>query len=428
MTFSSYAQNFEDVMLWRALQHIQRGFYVDIGAQHPIVDSVSKGFYEKGWRGVHVEPVPAFAQMLREDRPDETVLEVAISDQSGTVELNIIPGTGLSTTVSDVSTNHRKLKGLISHIRRVPCLTLNEAVQDIAGGQEVHWLKIDVEGAEHAVLKGWRPKTLRPWIMVIEATEPGSDRPSFEAWEPLVFHAGYVFAYFDGLNRFYVAQEHRELLEVFSRPPNVFDGAMLSGKSTASWCQGLLEQVSEARSRATYEEQRATQLGEVIGELRAQINAAEARAAEANVERREFEAQYRRLDLAYTAVLKSKSWKLTAPLRLLNAWQQWLRRGIVAWLMLKPGSRPRRIAGRALVRLKIWVLESPRVRAQAMRVVQRFPRLKAKLLAVGSQSISASPIGGQIAPGASDMPVAAARLYAQLLRARAEQNKRGRVV
>jgi hypothetical protein len=72
--FTSYAQNFEDVMLRRALQNVARGFYIDVGAQDPIVDSVSMGFYEEGWRGVHVEPVAAYAAKLRAQRPDEIVM------------------------------------------------------------------------------------------------------------------------------------------------------------------------------------------------------------------------------------------------------------------------------------------------------------------------------------------------------------------
>jgi len=54
MTFISYAQNFEDVMLWRALGHVSAGRYIDVGAQDPVVDSVSKAFYEHGWRRIHV--------------------------------------------------------------------------------------------------------------------------------------------------------------------------------------------------------------------------------------------------------------------------------------------------------------------------------------------------------------------------------------
>ena len=41
MSFISHAQNFEDVMLWRALKHIEHGFYVDVGANDPDVHSVT---------------------------------------------------------------------------------------------------------------------------------------------------------------------------------------------------------------------------------------------------------------------------------------------------------------------------------------------------------------------------------------------------
>lgn len=49
MSFVSYAQNFEDVMLWRALKNVPDGFYIDIGAQDPVKCSVSLGFHLRGW-------------------------------------------------------------------------------------------------------------------------------------------------------------------------------------------------------------------------------------------------------------------------------------------------------------------------------------------------------------------------------------------
>ena len=42
----SYAQNFEDVILWRALKHVEAGRYIDIGANDPEKDSVTKVFYD----------------------------------------------------------------------------------------------------------------------------------------------------------------------------------------------------------------------------------------------------------------------------------------------------------------------------------------------------------------------------------------------
>ena len=61
----SFAQNCEDVILWRALKHVKKGCYIDIGAWDPVVDSVSMFFYTQGWRGIHAEPNPFYAKKLR---------------------------------------------------------------------------------------------------------------------------------------------------------------------------------------------------------------------------------------------------------------------------------------------------------------------------------------------------------------------------
>ena len=101
--FTSYAQNFEDVILWRALKHINAGFYVDIGAGDPLVDSVSLAFYERGWRGIHVEPLPNYAAKLRQARPDEEVIEAAIAKEPGTLIFFDVPSWAeLSTAIVDL--------------------------------------------------------------------------------------------------------------------------------------------------------------------------------------------------------------------------------------------------------------------------------------------------------------------------------------
>lgn len=272
MTFVSYAQNFEDVMLWRALKHIEKGFYVDVGAQDPIIDSVSKAFYERGWRGIHIEPVPQYTELLRKDRPDETVLQVALADTEGTLELNVIPNTGLSTFVDAYAQRHKLEWGYDYYRIQVPVLTLKSALQAL-GGKDVHWLKIDVEGLEEKVLRGWDSQTLRPWVMVVEATIPSSPEAGYASWDPILTAADYQFVYFDGLNRFYIAKEHAELAEAFSCPPNVFDGVELSGLASWELCRGLIEshQASE-KELVTQAEKLATELN-TANERNAQLQA-----------------------------------------------------------------------------------------------------------------------------------------------------------
>lgn len=295
MPFTSYAQNFEDVMLWRALKHIDQGFYVDVGAQDPVIDSVSKAFYEQGWRGIHIEPVQYYADLLRQDRPDETVLQLALSDTEGSLELNMIPDTGLSTGIDGYAERHQIERGHSVQKITVPVTTLKSALSSLAG-KDVHWLKIDVEGLETQVLKGWDSQVLRPWIMVLEATIPNSAETDYAGWEPILIAAGYQFVYFDGLNRFYVAQEHAELVAAFSSPPNVFDDVLLTEHSPI--CRSLV--VSHRAIEA---------------ELTARINTLDERAANLEAKVRLAEKRVKEVERQMENLFSSLSWRITRPLR-----------------------------------------------------------------------------------------------------------------
>ena len=81
--FISYAQNFEDIMLWRALGAQTPGTYIDIGALSPDFDSVTRAFYERGWHGLNVEPNPLFFAEIERARPRNINLQAAISDVPG---------------------------------------------------------------------------------------------------------------------------------------------------------------------------------------------------------------------------------------------------------------------------------------------------------------------------------------------------------
>ena len=230
MSFTSYAQNFEDVMLWRALKHVENGFYIDIGAQDPMVDSVSLAFYEHGWRGVHVEPTTQYANQLKAARPDETVMQVAIGSIPGPLTFFEFKDTGLSTADPTIAQQH-KANGFACVETHTPVISLDELLGQ-HGTRPVHWLKLDVEGLEKSVLESWQSSAVRPWILVIESTLPLTQAPSHADWEPLVLAKGYDFVYFDGLNRFYVSQAQPDLKKALTTPPNVFDDFVLSGRAS----------------------------------------------------------------------------------------------------------------------------------------------------------------------------------------------------
>ena len=101
-------------------------------------------------------------------------------------------------------------------------LTLASVLEDYSA-HIIHFLQIDVEGAEAEVLQGVNLKTKGPWIVLDEATAPNSAVIVRGDWEHFVTGPGYSLAYFDGLNCFYVADDLSQLKERLAVPPNVFD-------------------------------------------------------------------------------------------------------------------------------------------------------------------------------------------------------------
>lgn len=229
----SYAQNFEDVILDRVFHGVEQGRYIDLGAYHPVVDSVTKHFYDKGWSGVNVEPVERFHREFVAQRPRDTNLNVAVGATVGTVTFHEWGDTGLSSCHDTLDECYASALGITRTTTTVPMITLADITLPL-GDAEVEFLKIDVEGGERDVILGGEWRAFRPRVLVLEAVRPqvpGLGKRGFEPawfeWEGLLFANGYDFALFDGLNRYYYRREEPQLRELLSYPANVTDGFTL---------------------------------------------------------------------------------------------------------------------------------------------------------------------------------------------------------
>lgn len=221
----SYAQNFEDVTLWRALRDVVNGRYVDVGALHPELDSVTKWFYDQGWSGINLEPVPEMFAVIEAARPRDINIQAAAGAKPGVAEMAVVPDSmGLSSL--DISAVRAHV-ALPYNLVEVEIRPLRDVLEPFAG-HDIHFLKVDAEGTEHDVLLGMDFNRFRPWIVVVEATEPLSQTVTAEKWEDLLVAANYQHAYFDGLNEFYVAVERSERASKLAVPPNVFDSFELA--------------------------------------------------------------------------------------------------------------------------------------------------------------------------------------------------------
>jgi hypothetical protein len=181
MTFVSYARNGEDVLLNRVFAAADDGFYLDFGAADPVDGSVTKALYDRGWSGINAVPKAAFAR-LAAARPRDINLRMDL-----------------------------------------PAGTLAGILAAHAPNRRIDLLRIDAGGAEAAVIVGTDWRAVRPTVLVIAATLPGSNELANAAWEPVLLAQGYRRAWFDGTNCFYLPVERDDLLRHFALPINALD-------------------------------------------------------------------------------------------------------------------------------------------------------------------------------------------------------------
>jgi FkbM family methyltransferase len=207
----SYTQNLEDYHLSLAFAGQQSGFYIDVGSGHPVADNVSFWFYERGWRGIVVEPQPQLSALYERLRPRDLVVQGLVGRSSGEMDFHVVERLhGLSTTVEQHAKGARAF-GANYRTVRLPVMTLAELCERHEV-RAIDFLKVDVEGAESDVLAGGDWRRYRPKVIIVEAIAPGTNEPAWQEWEPFLLAQGYRFALFDTLNRLYVAEEHPDIL------------------------------------------------------------------------------------------------------------------------------------------------------------------------------------------------------------------------
>jgi FkbM family methyltransferase len=196
----SYAQNREDLILAGFFEQGYHGFYVDVGANDPEVDSVTKIFYQNGWTGLNIEPIKSHFKALQKQRKKDLNENIGIATKKGTLKLREYTGSGLSTFSETMKREHQEnptgfTESYLDY--EVPVEPL-KAVFTRHNLTKIDFMKVDVEGYEYDVLASNDWDKYRPKVLCIEANHIDKD------WRPLLVEAGYRLEFFDSLNEYYV--------------------------------------------------------------------------------------------------------------------------------------------------------------------------------------------------------------------------------
>lgn len=143
------------MILARVFEGQPEGFYVDVGAHHPVRFSNTYLFYLRGWRGINIDATPGSMVAFRNVRPEDINVEVAVGENPGSLEFFIFNEPALNTFDAALA---KKREGIepyrVVEIRKVEVRTLAQILdQYLPSNKSIDFLSVDAEGLDLSVLR-----------------------------------------------------------------------------------------------------------------------------------------------------------------------------------------------------------------------------------------------------------------------------------
>lgn len=167
----SWSQEGEDLILARYFGPQKSGFYIDIGAHHPLRFSNTYKFYKRGWNGINIDAMPGSMKAFERLRKRDVNLEIPVSDQNETLLFYIFNDSALNSFDSLLSEERDKEQNEYRIIDKVWVETkkLSKILDEyLPRGRNIDFLTIDIEGFDFKAIKSNDWEKYRPRLLLVE--------------------------------------------------------------------------------------------------------------------------------------------------------------------------------------------------------------------------------------------------------------------
>ena len=173
-TKQSYAQEGEDLILERIFEGQKTGFYIDVGAHHPLRFSNTFRLYKRGWQGINIDATPGSMEAFRLIRPRDINIEIAVGVRKSRKIFYQFNEPAINTFDKKLVENNRKVGYRVIATPTIEVIPLREIIKKCRVSKVIDLLSIDVEGLDEAVLRSmdWSKK---PRVIIVEILNTNLD-------------------------------------------------------------------------------------------------------------------------------------------------------------------------------------------------------------------------------------------------------------
>lgn len=168
---TSFAKSGMDLQLYQMFKQKSYGFYVDVGSHHPILTSNTFFFYLRKWEGICIDPNPEFVKLYKEKRPNDTFLNIGISNSSEH-EMNYYKLKSELSERNSFSKEYIETNNLTDYVREIIPIKikpLSKVLSEInIPDTGIDFLTVDCEGLDLEVLMSNDWNRFRPKIVITE--------------------------------------------------------------------------------------------------------------------------------------------------------------------------------------------------------------------------------------------------------------------
>jgi FkbM family methyltransferase len=182
----SFSLNDEDRFL-KLYFRGKKGFYVDIGANHPILFSNTYLLYREGWSGINIDVKPGSMDKFNKLRKRDINIEAGISNSDCELDYYSFKTTQLNTFDKEVAENRIAEGSKLIEVKKIKTEKLSSILDRYCEESSIQFMSVDVEGLELDVLRSNDWDKYRPELLVVECLDNTKNIEDIESSELFKF-------------------------------------------------------------------------------------------------------------------------------------------------------------------------------------------------------------------------------------------------